>query len=301
MTMRTFSSILPFTRRFGVRGVTCMTSGAQSGGGGNKKIGASKSRQPKMSEKDKVINAAVKILRKNPQGVQFTPLRDGVAKALPSVAPGTVHAYVSLLDRENIAGDKIFKPDVGLYRLRDLAEQSESGLPDEGREKGAKPGKTVNEARFYEPIADFLKGIDECTEAIALGGNHFGGKYNTPDVMGTLKRQPGDLIDFPIVVVSAEVKTNPDEAIVGFGQACAYRLFSHKSYLAIPNTTSENELGRVELLCHMFGIGLILFAPDSKEPKPVLKIRAAVHLPNMSHLTKNLKKIPEGKNPRKIL
>ena len=31
--MRTFSSILPFTRRFGVRGVTCMTNGAQSGGG----------------------------------------------------------------------------------------------------------------------------------------------------------------------------------------------------------------------------------------------------------------------------
>ena len=32
--MKTFSSILPFTRRFGVRGVTCMTSGAQGGGGG---------------------------------------------------------------------------------------------------------------------------------------------------------------------------------------------------------------------------------------------------------------------------
>ena len=34
MTLRTFSSILPFTRRFGVRGVTCMTNGAQGGGGG---------------------------------------------------------------------------------------------------------------------------------------------------------------------------------------------------------------------------------------------------------------------------
>ena len=34
MTMKTFSSILPFTRRFGVRGVTCMTNGAQGGGGG---------------------------------------------------------------------------------------------------------------------------------------------------------------------------------------------------------------------------------------------------------------------------
>ena len=34
MTLKTFSSILPFTRRFGVRGVTCMTSGAQGGGGG---------------------------------------------------------------------------------------------------------------------------------------------------------------------------------------------------------------------------------------------------------------------------
>ena len=32
MTLRTFSSILPFTRRFGVRGVTCMTNGALGGG-----------------------------------------------------------------------------------------------------------------------------------------------------------------------------------------------------------------------------------------------------------------------------
>ena len=31
--MRTFSSVLPFTRRFGVRGVTCMTNGAQGGEG----------------------------------------------------------------------------------------------------------------------------------------------------------------------------------------------------------------------------------------------------------------------------
>ena len=34
MTLRTFSSILPFTRRFGVRGVTCMTNGARLSGGG---------------------------------------------------------------------------------------------------------------------------------------------------------------------------------------------------------------------------------------------------------------------------
>ena len=33
MTMKTFSSIFPFTRRFGVRGVTCMTNGAEGGGG----------------------------------------------------------------------------------------------------------------------------------------------------------------------------------------------------------------------------------------------------------------------------
>ena len=43
MTLRTFSSILPFTRRFGVRGVTCMTNGAL---GGNR-IAESKSELPK--------------------------------------------------------------------------------------------------------------------------------------------------------------------------------------------------------------------------------------------------------------
>ena len=39
MTLRTFSSILPFTRRFGVRGVTCVTGGDAIGGlGGGSRI-----------------------------------------------------------------------------------------------------------------------------------------------------------------------------------------------------------------------------------------------------------------------
>ena len=286
--MRTFSSILPFTRRFGVRGVTCMTNGAQGGGGGNKKTSASK-----MTVKDRVINAAVKILQEYPQGMQYAELRDEVMNALPSVNRNTILTYVNELPK--ISRGKIVKPDVGWYRLRKFAKQADSGPSDNGQKKGG------GEKPYYEPIAGFLVGIDECTAAIPLGGNHFGGKYNTPDVIGTLKKQPGDLIEFPMMVVSAEVKDEPGEAIPGFGQACAYRLFSHKSYLAIPNTTGEAELQRVELLCHMFGIGLILFAPDPKEPKPILKIRATGHLPNMPQLVKNLKKIPEEKNRGKIL
>ena len=33
--MKTFSSIFPFTNRFGLRGVTCLTNGAEGGGGGS--------------------------------------------------------------------------------------------------------------------------------------------------------------------------------------------------------------------------------------------------------------------------
>ena len=293
--MRTFSSILPFTSRFGLRGMTCMTNGARGGGGG--KAAAPKPGKKKLLEKDKVIAAAVKILRKNPQGMRFTALRDKVQSALPGVKPGTVHAFVSLLDTESVAGDKIVKPDVGLYCLREFAERAEDSSSNDGQKKGA----NQKEEKFYRPIADFLKGIDECTKAIPLGDNHFGGKFNTPDVIGTMKKQPGDLIDFPVVVVSVEVKINPDEAITGFGQACAYRLFSHKSYLAIPDTTPEGDLARVELLCHMFGIGLILFSVNLGKPSPALRVRAAGHVPNMSYLTKYLKKIPGAKNPHEIL
>ena len=69
MTLRTFSSILPFTRRFGVRGVTCMTSGALGGGGG----------EPGAEDKKNIKETALAVLRELPAG-EFIRATDWVNK-----------------------------------------------------------------------------------------------------------------------------------------------------------------------------------------------------------------------------
>ncbi len=44
-----------------------------------------------------------------------------------------------------------------------------------------------------------------------------------------------------------------------FSQACAYRLFSHRSYLVVPKQAHADELARLDALCEIFGIGLVTF------------------------------------------
>lgn len=44
-------------------------------------------------------------------------------------------------------------------------------------------------------------------------------------------------------IVSVEIKTDTNQLITAFGQACAYKLFSHKVYLVIPN--AEQDVGRI--------------------------------------------------------
>ena len=83
-----------------------------------------------------------------------------------------------------------------------------------------------------------------------------------------------NLIKFQPEIVSAEVKTNPAEAITAFGQAVAYRLFSAKTYVAMAATISEDDRSRLESLCMLFGVGLALFDLNSKTPNYRISVRA---------------------------
>jgi hypothetical protein len=65
--------------------------------------------------------------------------------------------------------------------------------------------------------------------------------------------------------VSADVKIDPIGLITAFGQACAYRLFSHKSYIVVLLDSPEDDIGLFDTLGRIFGIGLILF--NAKEPQ----------------------------------
>ena len=65
----------------------------------------------------------------------------------------------------------------------------------------------------------------------------------------------GDMIQFPIEIVTAEIKISPQAPVVAFGQAVAYRLFSAKTYIVMPTTLAPENLDRLKSLCMLFGVG----------------------------------------------
>jgi hypothetical protein len=83
-----------------------------------------------------------------------------------------------------------------------------------------------------------------------------------------------NLIKFPIEIVSAEVKIDPLAPVVAFGQAVAYRLFSTKTYIAMPTTLTEEDQSRLESLCMLFGVGLVLFDLNKDVPQFSIRVRA---------------------------
>jgi hypothetical protein len=187
----------------------------------------------------------------------------------------------------------VIKPDRGMIQI--LQENYESKL------KGKEIGRDKEKA-LYEPFTDWLMyDINECTDAIPLGGNKFRDKWGTPDVLGVRRSNPIDLIQMPLEIISAEIKLNPAELITGFGQACAYRLFSHKVYLVVPsssitNGSSEEDLARLDILCQLFGISLVLFSKQKENEEEYnfeIRARPRKYEPDMFYVNHYLEFIKE--------
>jgi len=190
------------------------------------------------------------------------------------------------IDKEQIKD--ALRPEKGLYILKKYFKESE--IKDEAR-------KEIKEEDFYKPFADYLvNDLEECTKAIPLGGNKFQDRWGTPDVIGTYRILGLGHIQPPIEIVSAEIKIDIGQLITSFGQACSYKLFSHKVYLAIPKEANGADIKRVESLCLKFGIGLILFDRNDKE-NPAFEIltRAIKNEPDYFYLNKYLLKLIEDK------
>lgn len=71
----------------------------------------------------------------------------------------------------------------------------------------------------------------------------------TPDVIGTRKPKANDPLKFPIEIIAAELKSDGNASIVAFGQACAYRLFAHRSCVVMPVALSAYDRDRLLTLC----------------------------------------------------
>src|SRR5205823_3348805 len=151
----------------------------------------------------------------------------------------TIYTQVSTLHKELPA--EVVKPSRGVFQLAANASGPLTGRPGEAPANCESPPSPL-EKDFYESFGNWLRdNLDEATHVVALGGAGLKGKWGTPDVVGVYKASARDVVKFPSEIISAEVKTEPQQPVVAFGQAIAYRLFSHRVYIAMPNTVTEED------------------------------------------------------------
>ena len=122
----------------------------------------------------------------------------------------------------------------------------------------------------------------------------FKDKWGTTDVIGIRQSKNSDIVKFPMEIVCAEIKLDTANLITAFGQACAYRLFSHKSYIVVPVKSPPDDIARLDTLSRICGIGLILFnADDPKAPDFEIRVRAAKQDPDMFYVNRSMKLIED--------
>ncbi len=241
------------------------------------------------TKREQVVTEAIELLKQAPEGIRYGELVKKVGAALPEIPTNTVHG--SIWNLEVTRSDEVYKPVRGLY----LHVRFREGQTGESEKPIPPKVEKVKEELFYKPFADWLVNeLEECTKAIPVGRNLFKDKWGTPDVVGVREPRKSDIIKFPTDIVSAEIKLDSSGLITAFGQACAYRLFSHKSYIVVPSQSPEDDLGRLDTLARIFGIGLILFnARDPKAPMFEIRVRAAKHEPDMFYVNRCMKLIED--------
>jgi hypothetical protein len=208
-------------------------------------------------------------------------LVDKIFQENPETPKNTIHGSVWNLDA--LYPNEISKPSRGLFTpVGGLGNES---VVVGSTEQVAATGARVQESDFYEPFAQWLKNdLDEVTVVSSLGGAGLKSKWGTPDVVGIYKPLASNLIKFPIKIVSAEIKIDPQAPVVAFGQAVAYRLFSTKTYIAMPTSLTEEDQSRLESLCMLFGVGLVLFDLNKDVPQFSIRVRAQRFSPDMFYV-----------------
>lgn len=224
------------------------------------------------------------IGKETPGGIRYGALVQRIAAENPETPKNTIHG--SVWDLATRFPNEISKPSRGLFLPATSAGGSNFVTPS------VTPPSKIREEDFYEPFADWLKNkLDEATIAFPLGGAGMQKKWGTPDVVGVYKALASHRIKFDLEIIAAEIKIDPQQPVVAFGQAAAYRLFSAKSYIVMPNSISEEDYSRLEALCMLFGIGLVLFETNPEEPDFQIRVRAQRFPPDMFYVNEFAERI----------
>ncbi len=241
-----------------------------------------------MSAKTRIVQKAIELLAQEPDGLRHSALIRRLQAELPGIPVNTIRGGVVGL--AEYRPEEVYKPGKGLFQHVKYRDGGESPVP---RTPATAP--PAREEDFYASFAEYLtEDLEECTRCIPLGGSAFQDKWGTPDVIGIRKARESDIVKFSTEIITAEIKLDTRNLITAFGQACAYRLFSHRCYLVIPKSSPTEDLTRLESLCLALGLGLVLFdSHDVSSPNFSIRVRAARTEPDMFYVNRNLKLIED--------
>lgn len=234
-----------------------------------------------------IRDVARKIIAENKGGIRYSDLHEQIVAISPETPKNTIHG--SIWDLHLRFPQEISKPSRGLFvpgEAGSIENAATGTVPT--------PLSRFKEEDFYESFAEWLvNDLDEATDAASLGGAAMGRKWGTPDVVGVYKPLASNLIKFPIEVVSAEIKIDPTQPVVAFGQSVAYRLFSTKTYIAMPTSVTLEDLSRLEAMCMLFGVGLVLFEAKPEKPNFQIRVRAQKFMPDMFYVNEFAERLKE--------
>ena len=250
------------------------------------------------TKKELICKTALKILETHPDGLRYSELIKKIHKKRPDLVLNTIHGSVWNLHKR--FPEQVYKPAKGIFRLTKFKEIE--GEAEASEEAEIKSKVSHKEEEFYKPFADWLVNeMEECTRAIPVGSKIFKDKWGTPDVIGIRESRKLDLIQAPTEVVSAEIKIDTQGIITAFGQSCSYKLFSHKCYIVIPKGASQEDISKIDSLCMILGLGLVLFDSNNPdEPQFEIRVRPRKHEPDMFYVNKYMRILYEDKNCRKL-
>lgn len=250
-----------------------------------------------------IEDATRAVLELHPGGVRWAEVLKAVSAEHPETPPNSIRGATHHLFQR---GDGIVKIARGTYQLARYADadSAEAVAQDEAVatesvsiEIATTDPASLSEQDFYATFAEWLEENDEVTVAGVLGGSVLGGKWGTPDVIGVLKPRAQDIFKFEPQIVTAEIKAVPGQPVVAFGQAVAYRLFSHKSYIVVPRTTTSDDMNRLTSLCSIHGVGLVVFTLDRELPDYAVIVLPAVANPDMFYVNTMLDRL-KASEPR---
>ncbi|PZD96581.1 hypothetical protein DNH61_07220 [Paenibacillus sambharensis] len=250
------------------------------------------------TKKRKIVNSAIELLLHRPEGMRFSELKKKINEQHFEIGNSTIGSTIVSLEQETKG--TIVKVDKGLFKHSSYVDNQSLGNEGSVVIPNTEVTEREREEKFYAPFADWLTDdIEECTHAIPLGGKRFKDKWGTPDVIGIRESRRGAVIQFPIEIVAAEIKVETRDLITAFGQASAYKLFCHKSYIVIPNYADKADIARLDGLCRISGIGLILFDyKNSDNPNFEIRVRANKNEPDMFYVDKYINLIEDDLFPR---